>query len=85
MTSKCKDLLKTQSCKMKRKCKINQQVNKVKAGANKFSIRSDLAKDGMIFSEESNCGIYEMGNVELTELKQTSETTQCPSLPEIRI
>ena len=32
---------------------INQQVNKVKAGPNKISIRNDLAKDGMTFSETS--------------------------------
>ena len=33
----------------------------------------------MISSEESSCAIYEMGNVELIEWKQTSETTQCLS------
>ena len=58
---------------------INQQVNRVKAESNKISIRNDLAKDGMIFSEESSRAIYEMGNVDLIELKQTSETAQCPS------
>ena len=42
---------------------VSQQVNKVKAGSNKISIRSDLAKDGMIFSEESSRAIHEMGNV----------------------
>ena len=51
---------------------INQQVNKVKAGSNKISIRND-------FSEESSRAINETGNVELIELKQTSETAQCLS------
>ena len=58
---------------------INQQVNRVKAGSNKISIRNDSAKEGMIFSGESSSAIYEIGSVELIELKQTSETTLCPS------
>ena len=33
----------------------------------------------MIFSEESNRAIYEMGNIEMIELRQTSATTQCLS------
>ena len=53
---------------------INLQVNKVKVGSNKISIRNDLAKDGMIFSEESSRAIFDMGNVELI-----LETTQCSS------
>ena len=36
-------------------------------------------KGNMIFSEESSRAIYEMGNLELTELRQTSATIQCPS------
>ena len=55
---------------------INQQLNKVKAGSNKISIRNDLAKNGMIFSEASSRAVYEMDNVELIELKQTSESMQ---------
>ena len=35
----------------------------------------------MIFSEESSRAIYEMGNMELIELRQTSATIQCPSCP----
>ena len=59
---------------------INQQMNKSNAGSNKISIRNDLAKSGMILSDESGRAIHEMGNVELIELTQTSETTtQCPS------
>ena len=33
----------------------------------------------MILSEESSRAIFEMGTVELIELKQTSETARCPS------
>ena len=55
---------------------INHQVNKVKAGSNKISVRNDLAKDGMIFREESSRAIYEVGSMELIELRQTSETAQ---------
>ena len=33
----------------------------------------------MIFSEESSRAIYEMGNLELIELRQTSAPIQCPS------
>ena len=43
------------------------------------SIRNDLLKGNMIFSEESRRAIYEMGNMELIELKQTSATFQCSS------
>ena len=49
---------------------INQQVNRVKAGSNKISIRNDSAKEGMIFSGESSSAIYEIGSVELIELKK---------------
>ena len=56
-----------------------QEINSVKAGSNKISIRNDQTKDKMIFSEESSRTIFEMGNVELIELKTTSETIQCPS------
>ena len=56
-----------------------QEINRVKAGSNTISIRNDLPKDKMIFSEESSRAIFEMGNVELIELKKNSETTQCPS------
>ena len=43
------------------------------------SIRSELSKNNMIFSEESSRAIYEMGNMELIELRQTSATMQCLS------
>ena len=43
------------------------------------SIRNDLSKGNMICSEQTSCTIYEMGNMELSELKQTLATTQCSS------
>ena len=50
-----------------------QEINKIKTGSNKVSIRNDLTKDEMIFSEDSS------RNVKLIELKKTSETVQCRS------
>ena len=43
------------------------------------SIRNDLSKGKMIFSEESRRAIYEMGNMEMIELRQTSATIPCSS------
>ena len=54
-----------------------QEMERVKIGSNKICIREDLAKDEMIFSEKSSRAIFEMGNVELIEVKKTS--IQCPS------
>ena len=54
-----------------------QEIERVKIGSNKICIREDLAKDKMTFSEESSRAIFEMGNVELIDLKKTS--IQCPS------
>ena len=59
---------------------INKNLEKFKSGSCTKSIRDDLKKKGdMIFSEESSCVIYEVGNLELIELRQTSATIQCPS------
>ena len=46
-----------------------QEIERVKIGSNKICIREDPAKDKMVFSEESSRVIFEMGNVELIELK----------------
>ena len=54
-----------------------QEIKRVTKGSNKIHIREELAKDKMIFSEESSRAIFGMGNVELIELKTTS--IQCPS------
>ena len=43
------------------------------------SIRNDLSKGTMIFSEESKRANFEKGNMEVIELKQTSATIQCSS------
>ena len=48
-------------------------------GSSTKSIRNELSKDKMIFSEESSRAICEMGNMELIELRQTSATIQCSS------
>ena len=53
-----------------------QEIEQVKIGSNKICIREDPAKDKMVFSEESSRAIFEMGNVELIELKMSS--IQCP-------
>ena len=54
-----------------------QELERVNIGSNKICIREDLAEDKMVFSEESTRAIFEMGNVELIELKKSS--MQCPS------
>ena len=46
-------------------------MERIKIGSNKICIRSDLAKNNMMFSQESCQAIVEMGNVELIELKKS--------------
>ena len=50
---------------------------RIKIGSNKICIREDLATEKMVFSQESSQAVFEMGNVELIELK--SSVIQCPS------
>ena len=57
----------------------NEKLEKLKVGSCTKSIRNDLSKGTVIFSEEPRRAIYEMGNIELIELKQTSATIQCSS------
>ena len=52
-------------------------IERIKVGSKKICTREDLAKEEMVFSQESSQAIFEMGNVELIEL-QTS-MIQCPS------
>ena len=52
-------------------------IERIKIGSNKICISEDLAKEKMVFSQESSQTIFEMGNVELIELK-TSQM-QCAS------
>ena len=49
---------------------INEKLEKLKIGSSTKSIRNDLSNGKMIFSEESSRAIYEMGNMELKELRQ---------------
>ena len=51
---------------------IIEKLEKFNLGSITKSIRNDLSKGNMIFSEESSRAIYEMGNMELIELTQTS-------------
>ena len=75
-----KEYLKMPSYKMKRRWKKSTKCRKsVKVGPCTKSIRNDLWYGNMIFSEESSRTIYEMGNMELIELRQTSTTIQCSS------
>ena len=54
-------------------------MEKLRIGSRTKSIRNDLPKSNMIFSEESSRAVHEMGNTELIELRQTSATILCPS------
>ena len=54
----------------------NTQEERVTICSNKVCIREDLAKEKMVFSRESGRAVFEMGNVELIELKKSS--IQCP-------
>ena len=55
---------------------INEKLEKFKMGSSTTYIRNDVSKGNVIFSEESSRAIYEMGNMELIELRQTSATIQ---------
>ena len=52
-------------------------IERFNIGSNKMCIREDLAKEKMTFSKESSQAVFEMGNVELIELK--TSRIQCPS------
>ena len=58
---------------------ITEKLEKFKLGSGTQSIRNDLSKGKKIFREEPSRAIYEVGNMELIELRQTSATIQCPS------
>ena len=46
-------------------------IERIKIGSNKLCIREDVAKENMMFSQESSQAIFDMGNVELMELKNS--------------
>ena len=48
---------------------INERLKKSKVGSCTNSFRNDFSKGTVIFSEESSRAIYEMGNMELIELR----------------
>ena len=56
----------------------HRDIAKLQVGSQMQSIRDDLNKD-MVFSRESAEAIYNMVNVELIELRQTTDTPQCPA------
>ena len=56
---------------------IKETLQKLQIGSQMQSMRHDLNKEDMIFCKESSKAIYEMGNVELIELSQTTSTVQC--------
>ena len=56
---------------------IEKTIERIKFGASKICVREHLAKEIMMFSQESGQTFVEMGNVEITE-SQTS-MVQCPS------
>ena len=59
---------------------ISKKLEKLRNGSCTKSIRNDFKDRGnMIFSEESSRAIYELGNLELIELRQDSATIQCLS------
>ena len=55
---------------------INKKLKKWRMGSCAESIRKYLSKGNMIFSNESIRAIYEIGNIEMIELRQTSATTR---------
>ena len=52
-------------------------IERIKIASNKNGIREDLAKEKVLFSQESSQAIFEMGSVELIELKTFG--IHCPS------
>ena len=70
-------LLKNEAVKEELKDTNTKAIERIKICSNKICIREDLAKEKMVFSQESSQAIFEMGNVELTELK--TSMNPCPS------
>ena len=72
-----KTLLQSEAVKEELTDTTTKAVERIKIGSNKNCIREDLAKENMMFSQESGQAIFEMGNVEIIELKISR--IQCPS------
>ena len=62
-------LLKNEAVKEEVTETNTKTIERIISGSNKICIREDLAKEKMMFSQESRQAIFEMGNVELIELK----------------
>ena len=62
-------LLKSEDVKEDTAETNTKAIERIKSGSNKICVREDLAKEKMMFSQESSQAIFEMGNVELIELK----------------
>ena len=58
---------------------VSEKLEKLKSESCSQSIRDGLKKEEIIFSEESCRMIFEMGNLELFELRQTTDAVQCHS------
>ena len=52
-------------------------IERMKIGSNKNCSREDLAKENMMFSQAFSQAVFEMGNLELIELK--TSRIQCTS------
>ena len=70
-------LVKNEAVKEELTDAFTKPIEVIQIGSNKICIREDLAKEKMVFSQESSQTIFEMGNVELIELK--TSMNQCPS------
>ena len=60
---------------------INEKLEKLILGSCAESIRNDLSKGSMLFSKKSSRAVNEVGNMEMTELRQISAIVQCLSCP----
>ena len=49
-----------------------KEIERIKICSNKMCIREELAKKKMVFSTESSHAIFEVGTVELIEMKKSS-------------
>ena len=70
-------LLKNEAVKEEITETKTKAIERIKSGSHKICVREDLAKEIMMFSQESSQAIFEMGNVELIEFK--TSRIQCPS------
>ena len=62
--------------KKKSQRRTKKQLERFKIGSNKTCIREDVVKENMMISQESSQAIFEMGDVELIQLKQSEFTAQ---------